>query len=194
MEADMKCPNCKLVNPDSATRCDCGYDFATGQVHKAIVAAAGVTGAHDVRSIVRGYKVNAILGQRWGALIVDIFVLLIVFVCLAVAIKGNSDWPLILWSLFLFLYFVVPEGKWGVTLGKLAAKLRVVTADGAAPGYGRATVRMLLRLVEVNPILAGGIPAGIVVALSEHRQRLGDMLAGTYVLNRADVDRSAKAR
>ena len=24
------CPNCKLINPDSALRCDCGYDFPTG--------------------------------------------------------------------------------------------------------------------------------------------------------------------
>ena len=23
----MDCPNCKLVNPPAATRCDCGYDF-----------------------------------------------------------------------------------------------------------------------------------------------------------------------
>ena len=28
----MKCPNCGLINPDSAQRCDCGYDFASGQV------------------------------------------------------------------------------------------------------------------------------------------------------------------
>src|SRR5580704_8732506 len=25
----MDCPQCRLVNPDTAQRCDCGYDFAT---------------------------------------------------------------------------------------------------------------------------------------------------------------------
>jgi len=26
----MKCPNCGLINPETAERCDCGYDFLTG--------------------------------------------------------------------------------------------------------------------------------------------------------------------
>ena len=26
------CPRCKLINPDSTVRCDCGYDFATGEI------------------------------------------------------------------------------------------------------------------------------------------------------------------
>src|SRR5262247_2752378 len=25
----MKCINCSLINPETAARCDCGYDFAT---------------------------------------------------------------------------------------------------------------------------------------------------------------------
>jgi hypothetical protein len=28
----MKCPRCSLINPPSALRCDCGYDFATQTV------------------------------------------------------------------------------------------------------------------------------------------------------------------
>ena len=31
----MKCPRCGLFNPDTAQRCDCGYDFATRTVKNA---------------------------------------------------------------------------------------------------------------------------------------------------------------
>jgi hypothetical protein len=30
----MDCPNCKLVNPPTASRCDCGYDFQTHTVER----------------------------------------------------------------------------------------------------------------------------------------------------------------
>ncbi len=31
----IKCPNCGLYNPDSAQRCDCGYDFGTDAIRPA---------------------------------------------------------------------------------------------------------------------------------------------------------------
>ena len=29
---ELKCPRCGLYNPEAAERCDCGYDFASGEV------------------------------------------------------------------------------------------------------------------------------------------------------------------
>jgi uncharacterized RDD family membrane protein YckC len=40
-----------------------------------------------------------------------------------------------------------------------------------------------LRIIEVNPLLFGGIPAGIAVILSRRKQRIGDLLAGTVVVS-----------
>ena len=34
----MNCPNCRLVNPPSAQRCDCGYDFATKSLKSSYLA------------------------------------------------------------------------------------------------------------------------------------------------------------
>jgi hypothetical protein len=31
----MTCPRCKLINRDSARRCDCGYDFESKKVETA---------------------------------------------------------------------------------------------------------------------------------------------------------------
>jgi hypothetical protein len=37
----VECPKCGLVNPDNALRCDCGYDFATGQIEESYLEEAG---------------------------------------------------------------------------------------------------------------------------------------------------------
>jgi uncharacterized RDD family membrane protein YckC len=47
-------------------------------------------------------------------------------------------------------------------------------------------VRTLARLVEVNPLLLGALPAGIAILSSSRRQRIGDWLANTVVVRRDD--------
>jgi uncharacterized membrane protein YvbJ len=34
---DKKCPNCGLYNPENALRCDCGYDFSSGEMKRSYV-------------------------------------------------------------------------------------------------------------------------------------------------------------
>ena len=35
----MKCPNCGLINPDSALRCDCGYDFPSATMKESYLTS-----------------------------------------------------------------------------------------------------------------------------------------------------------
>lgn len=99
----------------------------------------------------------------------------------------------ILGALAGLAYFPVTEGLWGRSLGKLLTGTIVVNEEGDPPGVSRAIVRTLFRLIEVNPFLLGGLPAGIFVFNTKHCQRLGDMVAGTYVVRFDDLKRAKAA-
>jgi uncharacterized RDD family membrane protein YckC len=68
----------------------------------------------------------------------------------------------------------------GKSLGKLAMGLRVVSDDGGPERFRQAFVRALLGVLEFWILF--GIPALIASLLSAKGKRLGDMLAGTYVI------------
>ncbi|MEV6347444.1 RDD family protein [Actinoplanes sp. NPDC051851] len=78
------------------------------------------------------------------------------------------------------LYYVLLEGFFGRTLGKLLTGIRVVDAEtGGRPGVLAAVSRTLLRLIDGF----GGYLVGFLVAInSDRRRRLGDMAAKTLVV------------
>jgi uncharacterized RDD family membrane protein YckC len=80
-------------------------------------------------------------------------------------------------------YFFLSEGLWSRTPGKYLQGLVVVDPSGSRCGWRRAFVRTLLRVVEANPLLLGGLPAGVAILASERNQRLGDLAAGTLVVS-----------
>lgn len=133
---------------------------------------------------------SSIVVRRWGATVID-FLVLIGFLLLPNLILGDDLYTktLPLWIALVVAYYPVLEGLTGFTLGKLVVRIKVVDAMGGLPGMKKALLRTLLRLVEVNPFLLGGIPAGIAVLVSKKRQRLGDMVAGTFVLKTSDLPR-----
>jgi hypothetical protein len=72
----MKCPNCGLLNPESAQRCDCGYDFLSRSVQRSyltpkqrsVVAAdqdhRRVSFAETISSFAFGVVITAVLIWR----------------------------------------------------------------------------------------------------------------------------------
>ncbi|HEV7527239.1 MAG TPA: RDD family protein [Acidimicrobiia bacterium] len=84
-----------------------------------------------------------------------------------------------------FVNLVVLQGITGASIGKLIVGLRVVDAQGAPCGVGRAFVRWILLIVDS---ICGIV--GLIVALATHpHRRVGDMAAGTYVVALASVGR-----
>ena len=92
-------------------------------------------------------------------------------------------------AVFFFLtylaYFFLMEALWCRTLGKLFQGLVVRKLDGSRCDWKAALIRSALRIVEVNPLLFGGLPAGLVIIASARKQRIGDILAGTLVVSTA---------
>ena len=88
-------------------------------------------------------------------------------------------------ALGVVILLVLLPGRWGWSPGHLAADLRVVRRDGSRVGIGRALVRTLVRPIDSLP----GLPlVGYLVArFTRRHQRVGDLLARTYVVDkRAD--------
>jgi len=87
-------------------------------------------------------------------------------------------------SSVVFCFVIVPVAvetlSRGLSLGKLAAGLRVVRDDGGAIRFRHAVIRGLTGFLEIYLTLGG---LAIAVALFNDRsRRLGDIMAGTYAL------------
>jgi len=144
-----------------------------------------------------------VVARRWLSTIVD-HVILVVFafgaLVAAELLLGEEMYatalPVTTVAVLIpiLAYFPWLEGRYGATPGKRAAGLRVVDREGNPPGLAKGCIRTLLRVLEVNPVLLGGVIAGICVLVTRNRQRLGDLAAGTYVLLKEDADAVLRAR
>lgn len=131
------------------------------------------------------------VGSRGVAALIDLAVILVIQVVLLVPIillgPGNIDAAtavLILIELLVFLgYPVAMETLWrGRTLGKAAMGLRVVRDDGGPIGFRQAFVRGLVGVTVDKPGITYALGALIPISLTKQRKRLGDMAAGTLVV------------
>ncbi len=139
--AAKSCQSCGLVNPGTAQRCDCGYDFAEGRIKG---------------SFLSGRRVETLplasREQRFGAFVVDTFAIAALTLLLNLGLESLGLQEDRFLSKVLFwgtaiAYYVVWEALTQRTPGKLIVGTRVVTLDGAAPDLGAVFARSLIRLV-----------------------------------------------
>ncbi|HEY8574096.1 RDD family protein [Phenylobacterium sp.] len=125
---------------------------------------------------------NIIL-RRWAGCWIDFLAMALLFIVPFLVFPDPAPDPVVIAAVVAVIaYFPVTEGLWGRTLGKLITGTVVVDASGAKPNFGAIIVRTLTRLIEANPFFIGALPAGVIALCTKHHQRLGDVLARTYVV------------
>jgi len=126
----------------------------------------------------------ASLGKRALSQMLDFTILFFYLMAIAVvlgALDVNSTAFMLILSLpAIFYSFLMELFFQGQSVGKMAAKIRVVKLDGSQATVINYFTRWLLRLIDI-PFY--GSVAIITVAINGKGQRLGDIAAGTTVIN-----------
>ncbi len=138
------------------------------------------------------------LGERVLARIIDTgvfigiiyilyFIVIIFFLSVITDLKQGDGFPVvfivlaIIYSVAFIFYDLVAEVFFnGQSVGKYAMKIKVVSLNGTRPTIGQYLLRWAFRLLDFGITL--GIGAVISVAVSEKKQRIGDLIAGTTLV------------
>jgi uncharacterized RDD family membrane protein YckC len=139
---------------------------------------------------------HAIQALTVGLIILVSFILTS-FTVVEQVLSSAPKWVYAVMILLLFLtvsgYFAFFEWIWsGQTPGKRWLKLRVIREDGRPITFWEASVRNLLRSLDMMP--APFYSIGLISVFSTNRdQRVGDMVAGTVVVREREAEAPAFA-
>jgi uncharacterized RDD family membrane protein YckC len=127
------------------------------------------------------------MGVFMGIFYILYYIFLLFFFTVIRDMQNGGGFPkaliviLIIYSIIYIFYDLVAEVFFnGQSIGKYALKIKVVSLDGARPSISQFLMRWVFRLVDFG--ITGGIGALMSVALSEKKQRIGDLVAGTTLI------------
>jgi uncharacterized RDD family membrane protein YckC len=140
---------------------------------------------------------SEVIGRRVAAALVDLMLAIVLLIVVGIAFGkahtggGNASVNLrgvsaVVFVIALFTYYATGEFLWGQTIGKRLFGIRVVSRRSDRSSPTAITGRTLLRAVDFFPLLylVGFI---LILATGRRRQRLGDLVARTTVVDaRAD--------
>jgi uncharacterized RDD family membrane protein YckC len=126
-----------------------------------------------------------ILGRILDGIFLVIYIFIFVFVLIGASKLGgfieNNPWLIMAFAAPVFFYDLVLEAFFnGQSLGKKIMGIKVISLNGEQASLGQYLIRWLFRLVDFT--FSGSLCALIMVAATEKRQRLGDMIAGTTLV------------
>ncbi len=129
--------------------------------------------------------VIAPLSSRFFAVLIDISLVGFVVIPLSFlfGVGPLTLLPLIAWGTILIVYHAALEGIWGVTAGKWFLQIVVVAEDLTAVGARRSLIRNIMRSVDALPFIVPYLLGVFVARANPNRQRWGDQLAKTIVVN-----------
>ncbi len=160
----------------------------TDDASSAVGSAAAAENTHQ--SSAQGHPVCVSSARRVSAALLDHAILLlidfvVVYLTLQMAPVAVHDWralpplPLLTFlALVKLAYFWTFTAAGGQTIGKMATRIRVVTADDGRVGLARALQRTLAGCVSLTTLGVGFLPALAGV----DRRALHDRVAGTRVV------------
>ncbi|MDI9366576.1 MAG: RDD family protein [Flavobacterium sp.] len=129
----------------------------------------------------------ASVGDRIVAAIVDRLILIAyAIILIVIALRANFSDDVL--TLFIYVvcipaifYSLLSEVLMnGQTIGKRVMKIKVISINGNQPSFSQYLMRWLFRMIEVWILF--GVVGVIMIAVSEKRQRLGDIVAGTTLI------------
>jgi len=189
------------VSGDESACAECGGIFRRDEMlpHGKVHICAGCKPVF-LQKLAEGAKLNtgkmdyASIGTRFGAAVLDGLLLWIVsfvtqMLLMAVMASTSRSQPnlAIVIQIILFLvgmaiglsYETFMIGKYGATLGKMAVKIKVVTADGGPVSYSRALGRYFAKFLSGMICFIGYLMA---IFDQEERRALHDRICDTRVV------------
>lgn len=129
------------------------------------------------------------LGERIVARIIDYCLYLAIYLLYTWIFHNVTSAP-VLWeytlpeilffTFYVFYDFLAELFFNGQSLGKFIMKIKVVSLDGGRPRLGQYVLRYIFRMVDF--VLTLGVGAIFAVSLTENKQRIGDIVAGTTLV------------
>ena len=184
----MYCPSCGTKVDDSASSCN--------QCNGLLIAPAHYQIAARTDRVCAGYRITH-LGDRLLAMFLDGILLIPVFALLGIyagsrwggltgngfSLEGAPALAVIAAAVTIALiYFIVLEGLLGRTIGKALLGIQVRRSDGSAVSIRHSFIRNLIRPIDAIGVYLVGLAFAL---FTRRRQRLGDLAAGTVVIDNA---------